>query len=236
MELIVPVSGGEIWAEDTGGNGTPLVLVHPVGLGLATWAPAGDDAAARSQITSAVSTFLADRDLEVPPPAAYGRLGEVRAPTVMVRGDREYPMVAECSDVQHQTGPWPSRLAQPAMAPSRCSSALLIGGRDPNTSRNSASRASREGCWSAMIDLLPSRTASAAADRTASSEAAARDWAMAATSASRAESSCARQAASSSSSGPGPSIRPHRPATPSPSDPLMRSRSGRRLAAGSKGS
>jgi 3-oxoadipate enol-lactonase len=216
MELIVPVSGGEIWAEDTGGNGTPLVLVHPdwgnadiwsqligllaghyrvirydnrghghspapsarytkvgdlravldhagltsaviaghsggggtalglalsepervtslvliapglpdypwpgndpyaveltrlfqardsdglVGLGLATWAPAGDDGAARSQITSAVSTFLADRDLEVPPAAAYGRLGEVRAPTVMVRGDREYPMVAECSDM-----------------------------------------------------------------------------------------------------------------------------------------
>ena len=31
-----------------------------VRLGLATWAAAGDDAAARSQITSAVSTFLAD--------------------------------------------------------------------------------------------------------------------------------------------------------------------------------
>jgi 3-oxoadipate enol-lactonase len=215
MELIVPVAGGEIWAEDTGGDGTPLVLVHPgwgnadiwsqligllpghrrviryddrghgrspapsapytkaadlhavldhagltsavivghsggggtalglalsdpghvtslvliapgvpdypwpeddpyaaeftrlfaagdsdglVDLGLATWAPVGDDGAARSQITSAVSTFLAGSDLEMPSPAVYGRLGEVRAPTVMVRGDREYPMVAECSD------------------------------------------------------------------------------------------------------------------------------------------
>jgi 3-oxoadipate enol-lactonase len=216
MESMVPVSGGEIWAEDTGGDGTPLVLVHPdwgnadiwsqlsgllsrhhrvirydnrghgrspaaaagyekigdlravldqadvgsaiivghsggggtalalalsepervaslvliapglpdypwpeddpytvaftrlfgardsdglVSLGLATWAPAGHDGAARSQITSAVSTFLADRDLEVPPPPAYDRLGKVVAPTVMVRGDREYPMVADCSDL-----------------------------------------------------------------------------------------------------------------------------------------
>ncbi len=215
MELTVPVTGGEIWAEDTGGDGTPLVFVHPgwgdadiwsplvsllprqyrviryddrgygrspassapytkagdlravldragatdavivahsggggtalslalsdpgrvrslvliapglpdypwpaddpyaaeftrlyqagdrdglVRLGLATWAPAGDDDAARSQIASAVSAFLADTGLETPPPPAYGRLGEVRAPAMMVRGDREYPMVAGCSD------------------------------------------------------------------------------------------------------------------------------------------
>jgi pimeloyl-ACP methyl ester carboxylesterase len=67
-------------------------------LGLATWALAGHDDAARSQITSAVSTFLADGDQELPPPPAYGRLGEIRAPTVIVRGDREYAMVADCSD------------------------------------------------------------------------------------------------------------------------------------------
>ncbi len=29
MELIIPLPGGEIWAEDTGGDGTPVVLVHP---------------------------------------------------------------------------------------------------------------------------------------------------------------------------------------------------------------
>jgi 3-oxoadipate enol-lactonase len=215
MELIVPLPGGEIWAEDTDGGGTPVVLVHPswgnadiwtpligllpdryrvvryddrgfgrspavtapytkvgdlravldhvglqnavvvghsggggtavglaladpdrvaslvligpglpdypwsqadpyageftrlfaardreglVRLGLATWARAGDDAAARSQIASAVSTMLADTGLEQRPPPAYHRLGEVRAPTVVVRGDREYPMVAESSD------------------------------------------------------------------------------------------------------------------------------------------
>lgn len=29
MELTVKVSGGEVWAEDTGGDGPPLVLLHP---------------------------------------------------------------------------------------------------------------------------------------------------------------------------------------------------------------
>jgi 3-oxoadipate enol-lactonase len=215
MELIVPVSGGDLWAEDAGGDGAPVVLVHPgwgnadiwsplirllpdyyrviryddrgfgrspapvvpysavgdlsavldhlgvknaavvghsggggtalglalsepervsslvliapglpdypwpeddpymvefarlftardgdalVSLGLATWAPVSDDAAARSQITSAVSTFLTCDDQALPPPPGYDRLGYVRAPTVIVRGDREYPMVIECSD------------------------------------------------------------------------------------------------------------------------------------------
>lgn len=69
-----------------------------VRLGLATWAPAGDDGETRSQIASAVSTFLADNDLELRPPPAYERLGELRTPVVIVRGDREYPMVAVCSD------------------------------------------------------------------------------------------------------------------------------------------
>ncbi|MFF9396173.1 alpha/beta fold hydrolase [Streptomyces griseoluteus] len=29
MELTVPVSGGQVWADDTGGDGPPLVLLHP---------------------------------------------------------------------------------------------------------------------------------------------------------------------------------------------------------------
>ncbi|MBH1938754.1 alpha/beta fold hydrolase [Streptomyces sp. AV19] len=29
MELMVPVKNGEIWADDTGGDGPPLVLLHP---------------------------------------------------------------------------------------------------------------------------------------------------------------------------------------------------------------
>src|SRR5579864_7836003 len=28
VELVIPVEGGEIWAEDTGGDATPLVLMH----------------------------------------------------------------------------------------------------------------------------------------------------------------------------------------------------------------
>jgi pimeloyl-ACP methyl ester carboxylesterase len=29
VELVIPVERGEIWAEDTGGDATPLVLMHP---------------------------------------------------------------------------------------------------------------------------------------------------------------------------------------------------------------
>jgi pimeloyl-ACP methyl ester carboxylesterase len=84
-----------------------------VRLGLATWAPAGHGDEARSQITSAVSTFLADNDLELPPPPAFARLGEIRAPTVVVRGDREYPMVAECSDAIAERIPGSRRILIP---------------------------------------------------------------------------------------------------------------------------
>jgi 3-oxoadipate enol-lactonase len=39
MELAVPVAGGEVWAEDTGGDGTPLVLMHPGWGDSAIWDP-----------------------------------------------------------------------------------------------------------------------------------------------------------------------------------------------------
>ncbi|MFI8823439.1 alpha/beta fold hydrolase [Streptomyces sp. NPDC053431] len=39
METMVPVAGGELWADDTGGEGLPMVLVHP-GVGDSTiWDP-----------------------------------------------------------------------------------------------------------------------------------------------------------------------------------------------------
>jgi 3-oxoadipate enol-lactonase len=69
-----------------------------VRLGLATWAPAGDDAGVAAEIRAAVTAFLTVGELEQPDPPAYDRLGEVRAPALMVRGDREYPMVADCAD------------------------------------------------------------------------------------------------------------------------------------------
>ena len=69
-----------------------------ISLGLKKWAAAGDDAAAVTQISAAVSGFFEVGELGQPDPPAYSRLGEVRLPAVVVRGDREYPMVAECAD------------------------------------------------------------------------------------------------------------------------------------------
>jgi len=39
VELTIPVAGGEIWAEDTGGDGAPLVLMHPGWGDSAIWDP-----------------------------------------------------------------------------------------------------------------------------------------------------------------------------------------------------
>lgn len=55
-------------------------------LGLRTWAAAG-----------AADAFFRVGDLERPDPPAYSRLGQVHVPTVIVVGDREYPMVARCA-------------------------------------------------------------------------------------------------------------------------------------------
>ena len=46
-------------------------------LGLATWAAAGADAAARAQIRGAVTAFFRQGDYEQPDPPAYARLGEI---------------------------------------------------------------------------------------------------------------------------------------------------------------
>jgi len=39
MELTVPADGGEIWADDTGGPGTPIVLLHPGWGDSSIWLP-----------------------------------------------------------------------------------------------------------------------------------------------------------------------------------------------------
>jgi len=66
-------------------------------LGLRTWAAASPDLAARAQVSGAADAYFRLGDYERPDPPAYGRLGQVRAPTVIVVGDREYPMVARCA-------------------------------------------------------------------------------------------------------------------------------------------
>jgi 3-oxoadipate enol-lactonase len=67
-------------------------------LGMRTWAPAGASAAARAQVSSAVAAFFAAGEHEQPEPPVYQRLSEVSVPSVMIRGDLEYPMAAACSD------------------------------------------------------------------------------------------------------------------------------------------
>jgi 3-oxoadipate enol-lactonase len=68
-------------------------------LGLRTWAAADPgDAAARAQIESAVAGMFAQGDFERPDPPAYDHLAEIAAPTVVVLGDLEYPMVTRCAD------------------------------------------------------------------------------------------------------------------------------------------
>jgi 3-oxoadipate enol-lactonase len=50
MELSVPVEGGEVWAEDTGGQGPPLVLMHPGWGDSAIWDPVIGRLAARYRV------------------------------------------------------------------------------------------------------------------------------------------------------------------------------------------
>ena len=85
--------GSEFEALFTAGDREGLVA-----LGLRTWAAAGTDPAAEAQIRSAVTAFFQQGDFERPDPPAYSRLGEIRIPSVLVIGDRDYPMVRECGD------------------------------------------------------------------------------------------------------------------------------------------
>src|SRR5579871_4894359 len=56
---------------------------------------------------------LRHRELGQEDPPVYDRLGQVRAPAVMVRGDLEYPMVADCSDAIASRIPGCSRILVP---------------------------------------------------------------------------------------------------------------------------
>lgn len=67
-------------------------------LGLRTHAPADPGPAARAQISGAVDAlFDGGLNFEQPDPPVYPRLGEISAPSAVVLGDLEYPMVARCS-------------------------------------------------------------------------------------------------------------------------------------------
>jgi 3-oxoadipate enol-lactonase len=66
-------------------------------LGLRTWAPGGADAAIAAMMRGAVSSWFQIGDIERTDPPGFGLLGTVRAPSIMLLGDQEYPMVADVS-------------------------------------------------------------------------------------------------------------------------------------------
>jgi 3-oxoadipate enol-lactonase len=68
-----------------------------VRLGSATWAPAGTSDAISAMLRGAVSSWFEIGELEREDPPAFGRLGEVRVPAVMLLGELEYPMVSQVS-------------------------------------------------------------------------------------------------------------------------------------------
>ncbi|MFD9633545.1 alpha/beta fold hydrolase [Streptomyces violascens] len=50
MELTVPVKDGEVWAEDTGGEGPPLVLLHPGVAASGVWDPVMPELTGRRRV------------------------------------------------------------------------------------------------------------------------------------------------------------------------------------------
>ena len=67
-----------------------------VGLGLRTWARAGTGESVETQIRSAVAGMERQAPFLDEDPPVYDRLGEVDAPTTLLYGDLEYPMVTDC--------------------------------------------------------------------------------------------------------------------------------------------
>lgn len=84
--------GAEFGALFTAGDRDGLVA-----LGLRTWAPGSDPAAAEAQIRAAVTAFFRQGDYLSDDPPAWPRIGEISVPAVMVIGELDYPMVTDCS-------------------------------------------------------------------------------------------------------------------------------------------
>jgi pimeloyl-ACP methyl ester carboxylesterase len=104
LVLLAPGTHDYPWPEDDPYMGECARLIAAgdedglVDLGLRTWAPAGSDAVTRAQFRGAVSAWFTSGDLRRPDPPAYNRLAGITAPTVVVAGDLEYPMVADSAN------------------------------------------------------------------------------------------------------------------------------------------
>lgn len=69
-----------------------------VELGLRTWAPCGG-AGAERQIRTAVAAFFVQGEYRREGVPVFDELGRISAPSQLLVGDREYPMVADCGRV-----------------------------------------------------------------------------------------------------------------------------------------
>ena len=92
---MVTVDNGTVWADDSGGDGPPLVLLHP-GVGDSRiWGAAGTSQAVMEQLRSAARASLVAEDLELEDPPVFGRLGEISVPASLMVGDADYPPLVE---------------------------------------------------------------------------------------------------------------------------------------------
>jgi 3-oxoadipate enol-lactonase len=62
------------------------------------WAAAGSGGEAADQLRSAARAWIANGDYEQPDPSAVGRLGDIRVPTVLLIGDKDYPPLIACDE------------------------------------------------------------------------------------------------------------------------------------------
>ncbi len=62
------------------------------------WTTGQPDEAVLAQLRSAAKAWLANDEYEKEGPAAFDRLGEITAPSVLLIGDKDYPPLIECDE------------------------------------------------------------------------------------------------------------------------------------------
>ena len=93
---MIAVDGGEVWT-DSGGDGPPLVLLHP-GVGDSRiWAGAGPTPEVMEQLRSAARAEVSSGDRQQDDPPVYDRLGEISVPTSLLVGDADYPPLIQAN-------------------------------------------------------------------------------------------------------------------------------------------
>ena len=96
---MIAVDGGEVWADDSGGDGPPLVLLHP-GVGDSRiWEPVlpALTAEVMEQLRSGARAEISSGDMQQEDPPVYGRLGEISVPASLLVGDADYPPLIQAN-------------------------------------------------------------------------------------------------------------------------------------------